>query len=137
MDKKKLGKIRKKTAALRLRSNNIRSIDLIKIAKSLGRKIANRGHEPNYISVFLPRSRPISIPNHPGANLIKIAKSLGRKIANRGHEPNYISVFLPRSRPISIPNHPGAMARFTAENILDQLEQDIFYIEESIERQDI
>jgi hypothetical protein len=96
MDKKKLGKIRKKTAALRLRSNNIRSIDLIKIAKSLGRKIANRGHEPNYISVFLPRSRPISIPNHP-----------------------------------------GAMARFTAENILDQLEQDIFYIEESIERQDI
>jgi len=96
MDKKKLGKIKKKTAALRSRSNNIRSIDLIKLAKSLGRKIANRGHEPNYISVFLPRNRPISIPNHP-----------------------------------------GAMARFTAENILDQLEQDIFYIEESIERQDI
>jgi len=96
VDKKKLEKIKKKIAALRLRSNNIRSIELIKLAKSLGRKIVNRGHEPNYISVFLPRSRPISIPNHH-----------------------------------------GAMARFTAENILDQLEQDIFDIEESIERQDI
>jgi len=92
MDKKKLKKIQKTLNALRLKPNNIRSNELIKLAKSLGRGLFNRGHEPNYLSELLPKSRPISIPNHP-----------------------------------------GAMARFTAENILDQLEQDIFDLEESLE----
>lgn len=80
------------------------------------------------------RSKPNNIRSK---ELIKLAKSLGRRLFKRGHEPNYLSDLLPRSRPISIPNHPGAMARFTAENILDQLEQDIFDLEESIEEKRI
>lgn len=91
MDRKKLKKIKKSIKDLRLKSNNIRSNELIKLAKSLGRRLFNRGHEPNYLSDLLPRSRPISIPNHP-----------------------------------------GSMARFTAENILDQLEQDVFELEENL-----
>lgn len=67
MDKKKLRKIKKNLDSLRSRPNNIRSSELQKLAKSLGRKRAKRGHEPNYISDLLPRSRPISIPSHPGA----------------------------------------------------------------------
>ena len=43
-----------------------------------------------------------------------------------------VSDLLPKSRPISIPNHPGTMAKGTALNILDLLDQDIFEIEESI-----
>jgi hypothetical protein len=91
MDKKKLQKIKKRLQALRLRSNNIRS-----------------------------------------AELVSLARSLKRRLFDRGKEPTYISNLLPKSRPISIPNHPGAMFRGTALNILDQLEQDIFEIEESI-----
>ncbi|MBF0551070.1 MAG: hypothetical protein HQK60_11095 [Deltaproteobacteria bacterium] len=92
MDKQKLHKITKKLAALRSKPNNIRSIELQRLAKSLGRRLFDRGHEPNYLSDLLPSRRPISIPNHP-----------------------------------------GPMARFTAENILDQLEQDIFDLEEILE----
>lgn len=92
MNKKKLKKAKQTLAALRARPNNIRSTELQRLAKSLGRRLFDRGHEPNYLSDLLPKSRPISIPNHP-----------------------------------------GAMARFTAENILDQLEQDIFDLEELIE----
>jgi len=92
MNKKKLKKIKKAIDDLRLKPNNIRSKELRRIAKSLGRRLFDRGHEPNFLSDLLPRSRPISIPNHP-----------------------------------------GAMARYTAENILDQLEQDIFDLEEILE----
>lgn len=96
MDKKKLKKIKKTLNDLRSKPNNIRSKELIKLAKSLGRRLFKRGHEPTYVSNLLPRSYPISIPNHP-----------------------------------------GAMPRFTAENILDQLEQDIFALENSIEEKRI
>jgi hypothetical protein len=92
MDGNKLKKIRRALNALRLKPNNIRSSELIRLAKSLGRRLFDRGHEPNYLSDLLPKSRPISIPNHR-----------------------------------------GAMKRFTAENILDQLEQDIFELEERLE----
>ena len=88
MDKKKLKKIKLVLKALRSRPNNIRSKELIKLAKSLGRRLTDRGSEPNYISDLLPRKHPISIPNH------------------------------------------GIMKRFTAENILDQLDEDIFDLEE-------
>lgn len=91
MNKRKLQKIKKKCQNLRLRPNNIRS-----------------------------------------AELVSLAKSLKRRLFDRGKEPTYISDLLPRSCPLSIPNHPGTMSKGTALNILDQLEQDIFEIEESI-----
>jgi len=90
INKRKLQKIKKKLQKLRLRPNNIRSVELASLAKSLKRRLFDRGKEPTYVSDLLPRSRPISIPNHP-----------------------------------------GTMAKGTALNILDQLEQDIFEIEES------
>jgi len=76
------------------------------------------------------RSRPNNIRS---TELSKLAKSLHRRRFDRGKEPTYVSDILPKSRPISIPNHPGAMSKFTAINILDQLEQDIFEIEEQLE----
>lgn len=91
VNKRKLQKIKKKLQNLRLGPNNIRSGELVSLAKSLERKLFDRGKEPTYVSVLLPKSRPISIPNHP-----------------------------------------GTMAKGTALNILDQLERDIFEIEESI-----
>lgn len=78
------------------------------------------------------RSRPNNIRSK---ELRNFAKQLGRRRFNRGHEPNFLSDLLPKSRPISIPDHPGSMARFTAENILDQLEQDIFELEEMLGRE--
>ena len=90
VNKRKLQKIKKKLQKLRLGPNNIRSVELANLAKSLERKLFDRGKEPTYVSVLLPESRPISIPNHP-----------------------------------------GTMAKGTALNILDQLERDIFEIEES------
>lgn len=75
------------------------------------------------------RSRPNNIRS---AELVSLARSLKRRLFDRGKEPTYVSDLLPKSYPISIPNHPGAISRGTAVNILDQLEQDIFEIEESI-----
>jgi hypothetical protein len=92
MNKKKLQKIKKQIKKLRSSPNNIRSDKLIHLARSLERRLFNRGSEPNYVSDILPKSRPISIPNHP-----------------------------------------GAMKRYTAENILDSLEQDVFEIEQILE----
>lgn len=64
-----------------------------------------------------------------------LAEQLGRQLAGqRGKEPTFINPLLPQSRPISIPNHPGSLNRFTAEGILDQLEEDIFAIEEELDR---
>lgn len=65
--------------------------------------------------------------------LINLAEALGRERSNRGKEPTFISLLLPDSNPISIPNHPGSLSRFTAGNILDALEQDIFNLEEMLE----
>jgi len=64
--------------------------------------------------------------------LVSLARALGRVLYDRGKEPTYVSTLLPNSRPISIPNHPGALNRFTAGNILDQLEQDIFSLEDML-----
>ena len=91
MNKKKLKKLKKRLQELRLKPNNIRS-----------------------------------------AELVRLAKSLGRRLFERGKEPTYVSDELPKSLPISIPNHPGTLFKNTAINILDQLEQDIFEIENNI-----
>jgi len=91
MDDKKLQKIKKWLQKLRLKPNNIRS-----------------------------------------AELVRLAKSLERRLFDRGKEPTYVSDVLLQSRPISIPDHPGALSKGTAMNILDQLEGDIFEIEEEL-----
>lgn len=67
--------------------------------------------------------------------LKRFAKQLGRVRDSRGKEPTYVSELLPYSRPISIPDHPGTLKRFTAENILDAFEQDIYALEEELEQE--
>lgn len=57
-----------------------------------------------------------------------LAEALGRKCHPRGSEPTWISE-VTGFRPISIPNHPTDLNKFTARNILDQLEADIDKIE--------
>lgn len=71
-----------------------------------------------------------AVCNLRSRQIVRFAESLGRKRDNRGSEPTYINEMLPGSRPLTIPNHPGALNKFTAGNILDQLEQDISMLEE-------
>ena len=85
--------------------------------KRLKRKLSQfRGHPANL------KSR----------DLISLAEALGRSRIKGGDEPTYISEFLPHSRPISIPSHSKNLNKFTAGNILDALEQDIFNFEEEL-----
>ena len=66
-----------------------------------------------------------SIANMPSRKLENFAKSLERHRAKSGSEPNWVSDILPDSKPISIPHHSRALKKYTANNILDQLEKDL------------
>ncbi len=62
--------------------------------------------------------------------LENFARQLGReRHKKRGKEPTYVSMLLPNSRPISIPG-PGHLTKYTAGNVLDALERDIYALEE-------
>lgn len=54
-----------------------------------------------------------------------IARSLGRKPNPRGPEVNWVNQLLPSSFPISIPHHGEDLNKFTKNNILNQLEEDV------------
>jgi hypothetical protein len=63
--------------------------------------------------------------------LERAAMALGRSLFRRGKEPNYVSDILPNRPPISIPHHGSrALSRFTAESILNDLEDDFSALEE-------
>ena len=67
MDEKKLRKIQKDIAKLRATPGNIRSSDLVNLAKRLGRKRRKqRTGEPAFVSDLLLYTTPIRIPIHPG-----------------------------------------------------------------------
>lgn len=63
-----------------------------------------------------------------GRELRSIAQAVGRKLGSRGKEPTWVSKQFP-SRPLSIPGHPGDLSKYTAGDILDELEQDLDEIE--------
>lgn len=65
-----------------------------------------------------------------GRELRRLAEAVGRKLSPRGKEPTWISERFP-NRPLSIPGHTK-VNRFTAMDILDQLEQDLDEIEATI-----
>jgi|SRR5882724_3086786 len=92
MTRKKLQRLKRRLAMLRQRLANIRSTELQSFARALGRV----------------------------------------RDTSRGKEPTFVSLLLPNSRPLSIPDHPGSLKRFTAGNILDTLEQDIFALEDML-----
>ncbi len=75
------------------------------------------------------RKKPCNISSR---ELENIARSLGRELNSRGKEPTWVSTLLPKSRPISIPNR-ATLKKFTAGNIMDQLENDISELEAEIE----
>lgn len=58
--------------------------------------------------------------------LERLARSLGRVRHKRGSEPNWVSTKFPDLRPVSIPHHGDQdLKRYTAQDILNQLELDI------------
>jgi hypothetical protein len=69
------------------------------------------------------------VANLKREDLVGFAEALGRVRSRRGKEGTYISSLLPHSRPISIPKH-RTFNKFTAGNILDAFEQDLFALEE-------
>lgn len=85
------------------------------------------------------RSKLEALKNTPSnirpKQLKNLAKSLGRIPYPRGKGPTFINPRLPRSKPLTIPNHPGALPRYTAESILEQIEGDLFALEEKLENE--
>ena len=67
MNRKRLNRVRRKIQSLRSRSANIRSRQLVALARGLGRRRFDRGKEPTYISACFSDARPITIPSHSGA----------------------------------------------------------------------
>lgn len=65
------------------------------------------------------RSAPANITRR---KLEGLAESLGLRPDKRGKEPTYTSDDFPHLNPLSIPSHPGALNKFTAKDILEQLE---------------
>lgn len=72
-----------------------------------------------------------SVPN--SRQLEAFAKTLGRKHVKRGKEPTWVSMEFPNLRPIAIPHHSSNPNKFTADSILDQLEEDIIRYKEMLE----
>lgn len=64
-----------------------------------------------------------------------LAKGLGRKRHPKGKEPTWVSE-LPSRWPLSIPNHPGDLKKETARSILEDLEADLYALEELNETPD-
>jgi len=62
--------------------------------------------------------------------LQNLARQLGREIDKRGKEPTWINPYFKDLRPVSIPCHSGEMKRFTAQNVLNYLEEDIEHWED-------
>lgn len=65
------------------------------------------------------------------AELERLAKSLGRTGKKRGKEPTWVNTTCPDWRPLSIPHHAKELNKFTARNILDQLEEDVERLEKA------
>ena len=65
MDLRKIRKLRSEIADLRGRGG-IKCAELQSLARRLGRRLASRGKEPNWVHKDFPDSWPVSIPDHRG-----------------------------------------------------------------------
>jgi hypothetical protein len=69
-------------------------------------------------------------------DLEKIAKMLGREQSkDRNNHPTFVSTLLD-TNVITIPNHSAGVKKYTALNILDQFDNDVFELEFLIEQQE-
>ena len=91
-------------------------------------------NKTNHLKKKLQRLRD-KVANLKRDDLLNFADALGRVKSKRGKEGTYISTLLPYSRPISIPKH-RTFNKFTAGNILDAFEQDLFALEDMIDDQE-
>jgi hypothetical protein len=66
MTKKQIRKLAAELRTLKQRAGGVKARELVAFAERLGRRRANRGKEPTYLSILLPGARPISIPGHSG-----------------------------------------------------------------------
>jgi len=63
--KKNLAKLRRELEELRERGG-VRTSELERLARKLGRRLAKRGRHPTWVNTDLPGARPLTIPGHPG-----------------------------------------------------------------------
>ncbi len=73
------------------------------------------------------------VANLSSADLIGLADSLGRKCRKGGSERNFVSIYFPSKPPFGIPCHGKKINKYTAGGILDDLEGDLFDLEERFE----
>lgn len=66
--------------------------------------------------------------------ITEVAGKLGRKPKDRGKHLTYESEQFPDLRPLPVPSHPVALNPITAENILDQLDEDCLRWEEYLNK---
>jgi len=59
-----LARLRREIEDLRERGG-VRTIELERLARKLGRALAKRGRHPTWINQGLPGARPLTIPSHP------------------------------------------------------------------------
>ena len=68
MNKKKIAKLRRELQSMYDGAANVKLDALKGIAKRIGRVKSDQGNEPTYISIYLPSSKPLSIPGHTKLN---------------------------------------------------------------------
>ena len=65
----------------------------------------------------------------------RLARSIGRRPAKRGHENYWVSDILPGK--IAIPHHSKPLTPGTKQNILNDLEGDVYVWEEILDAEEI
>jgi hypothetical protein len=74
MDERKLGRISQRHSKLRGASRKPRELE--SLAKALGRRLANRGKHPTWVSDPFQTLRPVSIPHHSKDILPRVVESI-------------------------------------------------------------
>ena len=68
MNKNKILKLRRELHSMYDGAANVKLDALNNIAKRIGRDRVDQGNEPTYKSIYLPNSKPLSIPGHTKLN---------------------------------------------------------------------
>jgi hypothetical protein len=68
MNKNKITKLRRELQSMYAGAANLKLDALRNIAGQIGRVRVDQGNEPTYKSIYLPNSKPLSIPGHTKLN---------------------------------------------------------------------
>jgi len=72
MNKNKITKLRRELQSMYAGAANLKLDALRNIAGQIGRVRVDQGNEPTYKSIYLPNSKPLSIPGHTKLNKFTI-----------------------------------------------------------------